>query len=250
MRFNREAIKRERENSKITVEVTAEPSSVDDWLIRVEARRGPVFAYSDYILKSSHPNRISSADEALSETRFVKDVFEEVVQKCLRADPENENGVIVSSLRAKLRIPTILRDGWDDCLDDDEWGTIDPEAEGVRFGPGFTDEERQHAAKLVLNDEELGHSLNLYGRFSNRDYWVYPLRSGAFALAVHNDADATYVVKYDNEDDFIARHGTHKIQDDEAIAQLQREVVAAGGGAYRPVPDDESGYDDDDLSPR
>ncbi|KGJ23773.1 hypothetical protein [Paracoccus sanguinis] len=95
--------------------------------------------------------------------------------------------------------------GWNECLDDPEWGWDPDRLNAVVFGPGFSDDERYEAARLVVNDDDFGGGLSMA-----RVKWLYdayPLRSGAVAVRVSGPEGEPLVKRYDSVDAFFQECG-------------------------------------------
>ena len=234
-----------REQSEVQLNVSVGRSSVDDWLISVIAQKGSVFVDASYIVKGSYTHHVDSAEQAITESSdMLGRQIAEAFIKCSHPDDYADDHTVTRSyLRANLTVHTDLWDGWDDVLDDPENlnGEYDPNSDDIRYGPGFTEEERSHTQILVNNDYDFGQGLSLF-RNQNKDYAVYPLRSGAFIVRVHNDGDATYAYKFRDEQQFIEHHGPTVISDPREQAELFRFVVSQGGGTWKPPADHVSWY--------
>lgn len=254
-------------DTEVLFKIGASRNGPDDWLILVTAQKGPVFVDADYVFKNSGLTKVTTLEQAISESSDMlgNKVAAAFIQCCYpEADVEGITNFLRSSLRERLSIDTSLWDGWDDDLDDPKnlADQYDPDTDDIRYGPGFTEEEKSHTRILVNNDYEVGQGLSLF-RNENRDYAVYPLRSGAFVVRVHNEGDATYAYKFQDEQQFIEYHGGRCLAGPHEQAEMFRFVVSQGGGVWRPPECHVSWYgdvltmdegrpaqdDDDDPSP-
>lgn len=133
---------------------------------------------------------------------------------------------------------------WNECLDDPDWGWDPERLNAPRFGPGFSDDERLEAAKLVENDDAFGGGLSMF-RFKHL-YDAYPLRSGAVAVRVSGPDDVDMVKRYADLVEFFADHGCARLGNDDAewfAAHVENEARGWDHPAYPPLHDDpENGY--------